>query len=161
MQKLLSSIFWIRVLKTGLSGNEMLQKKSLFISERDSAALKVWNLLKHIWHLKWYHMHFSVRRMCWVLTLQWWQNGDCKSILDFNYEHRNCHSRSEQWSIWQNSFSPKVIRIRYLRQIHQCIESTNRKKIFCRKNIYFNQIYLIDGFMSCVKFWALWSKDAD
>lgn len=66
--KLLSRLFWIRVFQTDLSGNEILQKKALFLSDCYSTALKVWNLLKHIWHLKLYHMHFCVR-MHWVFNL--------------------------------------------------------------------------------------------
>lgn len=44
------------------------KKKALFLSDCYSTALKVWNLLKHIWHLKLYHMHFCVR-MHWVFNL--------------------------------------------------------------------------------------------
>lgn len=43
------------------------KKKALFLSDCNSIALKVWNLLKHIWHLKLYHMHSYVR-MCWVFN---------------------------------------------------------------------------------------------
>lgn len=53
--------------QTSLEIKSLKKTKILFLSDCYSTALKVWNLLKHIWHLKLYHMHFCVR-MCWVFN---------------------------------------------------------------------------------------------
>lgn len=101
--KLLSRLFWIRVLQTDLSGNEILKKKALFLSECYSTALKVWNLLKHIWHLKLYHMHLCVRMPCVfnpsVMTKREMQVG-------FGLELVSCGT-SRQWSIWSTVLSQR------------------------------------------------------